>query len=659
MVNGRPSRCFQMAIAALAAALLPCAVASVAAGEPGTLEVREVCAGDRPWVSPDGKVLAVVRGEDDPEDVDAHGRAARVSRVWFRDLATGDETKAEVTGLPRTWTDARTLLVAPDRAVDATTGKARPFDAPSSPEGLYTPGLATLPGGEVLVYVGRTFTLAEQTSPPEDRGPSIYIVRPGVAPAPAASKYHVNVRAGGWFTPAPDGRHVLVGWGFMRTGNIPNFRVAVLDVAEARLRFLDDAQEYGQKGLGGGAGGARTAAWDVSSKLVAYVIDRGGGYVDVHLASRPDGRTWQLTNDGLPKWQPALDLAGTRVAFWREDRDVDGGADDAPLKLVIQDVHTDRVVAHPVPAKSPRPSALHWSPDGRRLYYAHSTPEGVATFELDPGPPPDVVPDAPVHTRSIPWVERVIAALDSGNKVRIRWGLEKARQLHDIRLVAPLRRLLAGSDVYVRPWDVLEVLVRLDAASALPEVLARLETLGQQAFELLARWRPAAAQPVLETLAAKSSSRGTRALARITLLAYAQKVNFAELRALVEKARPGERSTIASALAGLRRPESVELLLILIEDETRRYTTIEGDIRVCDHAESALVTLTGRCFRADATKWHAWWKEEAKGALPPAPDPRDNPGRKEYDRWMQEREDAHQGRMRGIIEGAGDAVEDR
>ena len=99
MVNGRPSRCFQMAIAALAAALLPCAVASVAAGEPGTLEVREVCAGDRPWVSPDGKVLAVVRGEDDPEDVDAHGRAARVSRVWFRDLATGDETKAEVTGL--------------------------------------------------------------------------------------------------------------------------------------------------------------------------------------------------------------------------------------------------------------------------------------------------------------------------------------------------------------------------------------------------------------------------------------------------------------------------------------------------------------------------------------------------------------------------------
>ena len=91
MVNGRPSWLLRMALAAAGAALLPCAATSAAAEEPDALEAREVCPGDRPWTSPDGKVLAVVRGEDDAGDVDAHGRAARTSRVWFHDLATGRE----------------------------------------------------------------------------------------------------------------------------------------------------------------------------------------------------------------------------------------------------------------------------------------------------------------------------------------------------------------------------------------------------------------------------------------------------------------------------------------------------------------------------------------------------------------------------------------
>lgn len=135
-----------------------------------------------------------------------------------------------------------------------------------------------------------------------------------------------------------------------------------------------------------------------------------------------------------------------------------------------------------------------------------------------------------------------------------------------------------------------------------------------------------------------------RVHAAAALWAFGDARGWPDFEAAAKHKDADARAAAATALAGVRDPRAVDLLLVLLKDDGFLFTSHGGDQVVGDEAAGALLTLTGVFFRRDAAKWTAWWTDEAKRVVPTSPDTTE--ARAAFDAWMDEREEAHQKKMR-------------
>jgi hypothetical protein len=130
----------------------------------------------------------------------------------------------------------------------------------------------------------------------------------------------------------------------------------------------------------------------------------------------------------------------------------------------------------------------------------------------------------------------------------------------------------------------------------------------QVALDLIDGWRRAKlVDPLVETVQNYDDSRSA-VYAAGALVDLGRERYWDVLRRYASHSHADMRASTIRAVENVRDPRAVDLLIGLLADDVRLYTTVDGPVVVGDHAHTALCKLTKQDFGRDAHKWRAWFK---------------------------------------------------
>ena len=637
-------------------------------------------------LSLDGKRLAYTKWTTDPSKVDYHGIEIPQPRAYVRDLAAKKDTKVpNADAVPVGWTTAGGLCLASGVVVDPATGKAVPGTAklPSNVPVSATDIAWSRDGKRLAVVPDWTATPLPQPGVPQyltlveadgtlrelNFGNKIYGTQPSAL---------------SW---SPDSMRLAYNVAYFGDGSLPIRRVAVVDVASGKQEVVSDLAldnkipgmqdvNLPMRALPGTDGPViGDAVWDKAGKWFTYVHGTGDGNADVYVVDAEGKEKLRQTSDGETKWSPALDPAARRVAFfagkatdWSNNPNrghrVSQNAERWPAALEsctlrVLDLLTQAATDLPVAVSSGLPGNLAWSPDGTRLLYEIHGGDAEGTYSQTVAPAGPAPEGKRLGTKAVDPIDELVDALRSGLPQRIEWACDQMQTRWDGPKLVPVLRetllaLLPKPD-YRPTVDILRLLAHHEVKEAWPEVQKALavkdELVARTAVETVLDWKHKEALPDLDKARASHPSMEVRVKAAGTMVALGDARGWPDLERAVKDKEKEVRAEVCYALGRVLETRSVVLLLPLVADDAVLYTTHGGEQTVGDAAVLALVRVTGRFFRRDVAKWQAWWKDEAKGERPAGGDV--SGAMAEYEAWMNEREEAHQKKMKEMLEGFG------
>lgn len=634
-------------------------------------------------LSLDGKLLAFAKWTLDGSKPDYHGEAIPKPTVFVRTLATKQEAKlAGATGVPVGWTTQGWLCLSTGKVIDPATGKVPP-GAAVLPSDVDAEALAwTADGSRVAYAADWTANLTPPAGVPQvlaevdnlgtvrlfDFGDKVY---PG---------------EGGTLAWSADGKRLAFNLPFFWYGHVPPRRTGFVDVTgdPKLVAVAEISQDNGlpgmqearrpmrpHKGTTGPVLGRHV--WNRDGTLLAFVDGGGGGNADVYLFDARTEERLRQTSDGVTKWSPAIDPAGRRVAYLTGK--VESFAVLSPRQLTLNpttlrildaqlcvlDVVDGTLKTYPIPGDPAYPGNLAWTPDGARVLYEIHGGNAAGTY-AQTVPAPAALPDGkPATPRSLVVTpeSEAAAALRSGDVRRVRTVCEKREVSLEGIVLAAVREVLpkwAVAEDDRAAYALLRWIQEAGAREALPEIRGALKsprwTIARAAVRTLVAFDAKETLPELDAVRTGRAEPQLKVAAAAALWSFGDPRGWADFEAVAKHKEADARAAVCVELKAVRDPRAVDLLLVLLKDDGFLYTTTGGDNVVGDRAAETLLELTGVFFRRDATKWTAWWTDEAKRVVPEAPDTSE--ARAAFDAWFAEREAAHQEKMRkGLPPGFG------
>jgi hypothetical protein len=628
-------------------------------------------------LSHDGRRLAFARWGPSGE-VDYRGDDIPASKVYVRDLAAKKEARVPgVRGVPVAWTTAGGLALSSGVVVDPTTGKRIEATA-ALPAGVRADSIAWTRDGTRLAYVP---VRDDKALLRDGHAALAHITEIDGSGKERAFEFGEGLSPGeqsmlAW---SADDKRLAFNAIFFRRGSVPPRLAGYLDLtAEPAETIVDEIpMTNGIPGLHAarapmlphaGTTGPTIGddVWDSKASLLAFVTGGGDGDADIWIYDVETEQRRRQTSDGATKWSPAVDDAGRRVAFLTgvvPSMPMRGRLTLAPelleianARLCVVDLLTGAIAAHAIPGGPAYPGRVRWAPDDARVIYEIHGGAAQGTYAQTVAP---VGPAPAGMTRprdvGISSEDEVLAGLRSPSAQRVEVAAERAASEWSPRLRDGLREALsrwADAEDYRPATAILRVLEGARALEALPEIRAALGSKAEltvlRAIDAVVSLDGRVALADLDALRAKGPTTRARSGAAVAMAALGDERGWPDVETAAKSKDADVRGAVARSLRTVRLAKSVDLLLTLVSDEARLYTTHGGDIVVGDHAVESLLVLTGTFHRLDAQAWSAWWQSEAKGVLPESPETAE--ARAAFDAWMDEREAAHQEKMRKALE---------
>lgn len=593
--------------------------------------------GYSPWLSPGNKYLAFMRTGVDLKTRDERGQPVRHGVLHLRDLTTSKEAPAAVNGGVTGWSSDQ-LVILGDGSTLRVSGSGGQPKFPDSPDDLHTPSWTRSPDGKRIAYTvrGRTMRDMSPTNAPKGRQHTIYVVEQGRDPRPLKLGEYVNHdKARGMLAFSPSGRRLAFRLGFMHYGQLPHPRIGVFDLESNTCTWIAD-EAAGSRNKWADTrpwGPTAWAAWDAKGTRFVFVKTAGANKRDVHTATADGKDVRRLTADGGWKATPCLDPSGERCAYWiRDERpepenDEEDGprglfpdwGESGPHLLRVLMLRTGDVIEVATPSRGSGDD-LQWSADGQYLWFGWSGTDGAGVWRVRAPAAPVVKPGTPAINRTTSEEDALLEALSSDDPNEAEAALRRAWRDHDPKITAALidmlRRWTQGPKSG-HLWTLLRALDQRRAVGAIPILLDALSNEGWAGAVtgLLLDWDVPEAVPAWRRLA-KVPGHYPKGWSLVALARYGDEADWDRVRERLKEKDPDARDAVAQALAHVRAPQSVEILISLLDDSGFLYTSVDGDTVVADKAAQGLAALSGKKLGRDKAKWVEWW--EASGKKLPA-----------------------------------------
>jgi dipeptidyl aminopeptidase/acylaminoacyl peptidase len=596
---------------------------------------RRVAPGAGALISPDGKWIAFARGGPTSSTLAVTQYRGAPIELRLRDPKTDALTLLPQEARPVGWVGS-TLLLDLGFGVEAPKG-ARSTKVASVPAGASPLAVAWSPNGKRLAWV-QTGQKGEKTE--------VRIVEADGKSRALAGTAGLRTDQAVFIAWSPDGAKVYVNALFQTEKAVPVRRVALVDATTGTATPLATMPDWiGIPGLHGGHPAYRDPrierpdeveipwtrppeprygrqVFDAEGRVVAWLAGTGWIEADAFVADVATGEVHRVTNDGEVKWSPALDPAGRRLAFLTAD-----GRDDksgwAHPRIRVVDLLTGEPSDVELAPEEGGVACLSWTADGASLVYDRRTFSKESTFVQDVRPAKAAPAGATVRSLDYDVRNRVIAWLGSYDEDRVHTAVHRVEDGWDPHYVPALRETL---DKWKKKDGVVvhclvRFLDRRNLKEFVPDLRAALAASpeGNRASILiaLAHLGDAEALDGLEGLRSGSKDVDVRFRAAAAMIKAGDERAWPTLEEAARSSDLWRRQDLCRTLAKVRRPRSVDVLILLVADRDvgalGKYVKLKP---VGPLAQLALLALTGKSFGADRAAWTAWWKDEAKQVLP-------------------------------------------
>ena len=613
-------------ISALSALLFVGITARRAEAQPPKVEFypkeTEYFEGACPLLSPNGRLVALRRYVPE-QKVFATFRNPNPMRedVWIRDLRTGEERLLCKESRPLEWLGDDALMLASNQIIDPFTGITR-VPVSQFPRTLAVADTLTLLAADaktIRFALGHTI-VSDLTS--QEKGMM-------------------------WVSPKKN--HVSFDLLFSRSGNIPLRRIGVAQVATTRIVYVGESA-YCHYNWGYHAqerSGCKSNPWAPDESRFAFVAGRGDGEANLYLASADGSQVWRLTNDESCKWSPVFDATGRRIAYFAARW---GGQDGSLLdgQVRVLDIYTGEQRRF-APTTAPGLGlSLSWAADGSELIHdwhpgkmldeRSGTPR---TYRVKLSKSQRIPPGAVVKViPSLSKEDEVVTAILSKSSVKVSWGVEHVGDAPTQRVKAALRTALPIWFPRDLPCagEIVGVLTSLGASEAVPAFRQAVLILPEptripdgtpddvrkqyrlqyqqnavcEVIAALVKWNVKASAVELRTYLKRFPDSEPAVYATGALASFGEEDRWVQLAAYAKSSDKEIRSRLTAVLSLVHDPRAVDVLLELVNDHERLYTSVEGETQVGDEAQNSLRKLTGQRIGRDLGAWREWWTKQGR-----------------------------------------------